>query len=215
MFILSLIGSYSIIFAACIGLIRFKKIHKSYKPFIFICIVSLVNELISLLCAYIFRNNNFNYNLYGLVEIFLYLWLFREWGHLRKKYSYLAAFIFFTVLWIYDNIILHTLQEANYLFFIACSFCLIFLSLDEINKIVMNHRGRLLRNSAFLICTGIVIFYSYTVTIEVFYLFKLNFNNSFYANTYMVLEVVNFLVNLVFALALLWAPEKLRFILPF
>ena len=216
MFILALISGYSVVIAAITGLVRFKKIHKSFHPFIFICLFGLLNELVSFISAYLFRDTSINYNLYSIIEAVLYVWLFKRWGRFsRRKYSYVFTLIFLSFAWVFDNLVLHSLFTANSLFWVLYSFCLVFLSIDEINLIVMSGRGPLLKDSKFLICAGLIIFYTYTATIYIFYLFKLNFSERFYSNIYLFLEAVNFFVNLVFALALLWAPKKLRFILPY
>ncbi|MCW3116227.1 MAG: hypothetical protein JWM28_309 [Chitinophagaceae bacterium] len=216
MFSLALISGYSVTIAAITGLIRFKKIHKSYHPFIFICFFGLLNEVISNVAAYLFRDNGINYNLYSIIEALLYLWLFKSWGRFsRKKYSYVFTLSLLIIVWIFDNLLLNSLFTGNSLFWVIYSFCLVFLSIDEINLIVMSGRGSLLRDSKFLICSGLVIFYSYTATIYLFLFLRLNFSERFYSNIYLFLQAINFFVNLVFALALLWAPKKIRFILPF
>lgn len=216
MFILALISGYSISLAAVMGLVRFRQIHRSYRPFIFICLFGLLNEIVSNICAYRFRNNSINYNLYSIAEALLYLWLFRSWGRFtHRRYSYGFTLIILLIAWIYDNLVLNSVFTDNSLFWVIYSFCLVFLAIDEINLVVMSGRVPLLRDSRFLICAGLVIFYSYTAMIYIFLFLKLNFSERFYSNIYLFLQAINFLVNLVFALALLWAPKKIRFILPF
>jgi hypothetical protein len=123
--------------------------------------------------------------------------------------------ILISAIWIYDNLIWNRLTTFNSLFHISYSFCLIFLSIDQINRLIVSARGSLWRNSRFLICAGIIIFYSYQATIEVFYLLKLEFSDKFYDNIFFILTLVNLFVNLVYALAILWIPKKQKFILPY
>src|ERR1700755_3364731 len=113
-FFLSILSAYSISIAAIVGLVRIRKIHQSYRPFIYICILALLNEVISMVFVYLFRNNNYNYNIYAIVEAMLYLWLFKGWGHFsNKKRSYLFTIILLIGVWITDNLIWHSLGSSN------------------------------------------------------------------------------------------------------
>ncbi|MGC4036684.1 MAG: hypothetical protein QM764_12035 [Chitinophagaceae bacterium] len=214
MFYFDIIASYSIIFAAAIGIIRFKKIHKSYRPFVIICIVALLNETISYLSIYTFGNNEINNNIYSLVEAILYLWLFRGWGVFgRGPFLFMACLL--SVIWIVNNLVSKYIADSSFRFLTIYSCTLVFFAITEINRIVMSGRGNLFRDSRFLICAGIVIFYTYTSIVGIFWITQLNLSTAFYSNLYMVLQSVNILINLVFALAVLWAPQRLRFILRF
>jgi len=216
MFLLSILSAYSIVIAATIGLIRFRSIHKTYRPFVFICWAALFNEITSTISLSVTGSNNSNYNIYGIVEAMLYMWLFKGWGHFsNKRRSYVFIIPLLCIVWTFDNFILKHFWETDYLYMVIYSFTLVFLAINEINLIVMNHRGGLFSDSRFLICLGIVIFFTYFVTIAIFNLLELNFSLLFYSHIYMVLQAVNILINLVYALALLWAPKKQRFILQF
>lgn len=215
-FYLSLISGYSIALAVFIGLVRFLKIERSYRPFIYICCAALINELLSLIIIQFVSSNAINANIYVLIELLLFSWQFYAWGSLRKyKWQWPLLLFFLSGIWIFDNLIWNDLSHFNSLFRIASSFCLIFLSIDQLNKLIFSETGNLLRHPRFLICTGIVIYYSYKATIEVFYLLKLNFSNSFYDNIFFFLSLINILINLIFALAVLWIPRKQKYMLPF
>lgn len=215
-FILSILSGYSISIAAIIGLVRFRQIHKSYHPFIFLCLFALLNETVSYFSARIIQNNNYNFNIYSLLESGLFIWLFAGWGHFNNRpRNYLFTFFFLAMVWLFDNVIWHSLGDQNSLFFVVYSFALVFLAINEITLIVMNNRGILFRDSRFLISLSIVIFYTYVATISTINLLELNFSIIFYSHIYMVLQAVNIFINVVYALALLWAPKRQRFILQF
>ncbi|MEJ0106064.1 MAG: hypothetical protein WDO19_27475 [Bacteroidota bacterium] len=182
----------------------------------FICWAALTNEIISSISLSISGTNNSNYNIYGIAEAMLYMWLFKGWGHFsNKRRSYVFTISLLCIMWVTDNFILKHFWDTDYLYMVIYSFTLVFLAINEINLIVMNHRGGLLRDSRFLICMGIVIFFTYYVIIAIFNLLELNFSVIFYSNIYMVLQAVNILINLVYALAMIWAPRRQRFILQF
>jgi len=216
LFTISVISSFSIGIAAITGLVRHKRIDESYQPFIVICWVSLLAETISLIFIYRFRNNAVPYNIYAITEAVLYVWLFKSWGEFENKPKTLISLVIFLgLVWVTDNFILNSFFSINPLFWIVYSFTLIFLSINQLNRILVTGRTSLLRDSRFLICMCIIIFYSYTATIEVFYILKLNFSDFFYNRVYLVLEIVNFIVNLIFAAAVVWIPRRQKFILPF
>ncbi len=217
LFYLSLISSFSIALAAGIGLVRFTTIPKTYRPFILICILALVNELVSIVMIYsVFASNALNANIYVLAEGCLFVWQFRQWGSLRKKKWHIYLLIGSMVLiWVYENFFWSHITSINSLFRVYYSFCLIFLSVGQVNRLIVEAHGNLLKNARFLICMGVLIFYSYKAIMEVFYLLKIQFSDNFYSNIDFILLLVNLFVNLIYAVAVLWIPKKQKFMLPF
>lgn len=208
-FLLSLISSFSIGIAVVIGLVRFRNLSKAYQPFLIICIVALLNEGLSIWMVRQFNTNAVNANIYVWIECMLFLRLFHSWGFFRNRRWHLPALvIILTTIWIFDNLVWNRISQFNSLFRICYSFCLIFLSIEQINVLLVSIGFPLIRQPKFLICTGIIIFYSYKAIMEVFYLLKLQLNEQFYDNVFLILSLVNLFVNLVYALALLWVPKK-------
>lgn len=216
-FDLSFLSSFSIIIAVIIGLVRYKRIDKTSRPFIIICIVGLCNELFSFILIYAYHAHNaINSNIYILAEALLFVWLFQCWGDFRKRSWYYYLLIFLLIgIWVFDNIIWNHITTFNSLFRIFYSFCLLFLSINQVNKLILQARGSLLRNYRFLICIGVLIYYSYKATIEVFYMLKLELSDNFYTHIYFIMDLINIFVNLLYALAILWIPKKQKFILPY
>ena len=209
----AVILGYSIAIAAVIGLIRFGKILPANQPFVFILWFGLLNHTLSVFFIHFFGNNSVNSNIYVLAESLLYLWLFRNWGSLGKKETFFRVLIFLLVVsWMIDNLVWHKITVVNSFFRILYSFLLIFLSIEQLNKLITSARKNLLFNSTFLICIGVLIYFSYKATIEVFFFIKLKASDRFYINIFVILVFVNFFVNLIFAWATLWIPRKQKFI---
>ena len=122
----SAILGYSISIAAAIGLIRFRKIIPAYQPIIFIIWLALINHTLSLIMVKLFKSNAVNANVYVLLEAILYLWLFRNWGLLKKR-NYLFPTLIFAVVavWLADNFIFHSIKYTNSFYRIFSSFILI------------------------------------------------------------------------------------------
>ncbi len=211
-YFISVVFSYSVGLAALTGLIRFKKILKSYRPFVYILCLAFISEILSTISTLLFRNNILITDMYILAEAFLFVWLFHGWGALQfRKWHYSAMLFFLGILWVCDIFFLHKLASIVSLFHVCYSFILIFLAIDQVNQLIVQEHGNILRSSKFLICAGIIIFYTYNATIEVFFLVHLEASNTFYRNVYLIMEFVNLFVNLIYALAALWIPTKQRF----
>jgi len=210
----AVILGYSIAIAAAIGLICFKKIRPAYQPFIFLICLSLFNHTLSFFMVEYVGSNTINANIYVLFDSLLYLWLFKNWGVFRRRvYLFNGFMIFLVAVWVIDNLFWHTLSITNSFFRIIYSFILIFLSIEQLNILISSAKKNLLINTCFLVCCGIIIYYPYKATIEVFFLIRLKASSHFYASIFSILVYVNLFVNLIFAWATLWIPKKLKFTL--
>ena len=117
---LRFILSLSIGFAVIIGIVRFRRIDKSYYPFIYRVSVVLLVEILNRLLtttghpdAFILLLNMFSY-----IDFFLFLWLFHNWGLFnRKKPAFIAIASVFFVIWVVTNIIFTGFIKNNLYFF--------------------------------------------------------------------------------------------------
>jgi hypothetical protein len=212
---LVLISGYSVLLAAVIGFLRYRKVTRDDRPFFFIVWIAGISEIMSAVLTSAMHSTSVNNNIYVLIEALLYAWLFDRWGSLsRKKNRLLVLQGFIVLVWILDNLILHRLTHTNSLFRIVSSFIMVFLAINQINQLITTERGNLMRNSRFLISAGMVIFFSYKAIIETFFWIQLPFSDTFYIYVLLIMDYVNLFVNLIFALAGLWIPTRRKFILP-
>jgi len=214
-FAMVLIGSYSIALAAIIGLCRLQKIHWTYKPFVFITVVALLNEVASHILIAQHRSNAISVNLFSLLELLLWMWQFKRWNAFdQSKNRFALLLIFLLSIWITENILLQKITVFSSWFAITYSFCMVFLSINQVNRQIVAENRNLLRNPKFLICSGTIIFYTYRILVECFYLLQMEDSNAFLTNIFSILVFVNLFVNLLFALAVVWIPKRQRFSLP-
>lgn len=203
------ITGFSIVIAAVIGLVRFKQAATAYRPFFYIVWLGLLNHSFSLISVYYFRTNTVNGNIFVLAEALLYILLFRNWGTFREKKRLGEALSLFLVLvWVTDNLLVHTLWTANAGFRIVTAFVMIFLTLEQLTKHISTARQSLLRHPIFIICSGLLMYFSYKAFIEVFFLLKSDGSLTLMYNIYTIMVYVNCFVNLTFAWAILWIPKK-------
>ena len=211
----AVILGYSIVIPATIGLIRLPVINRMYQPFIIYCVLDLLNHTLSAVLIERYHSNTINSNIFVLIEVVLFLFLFRNWGAFEKRIIafYILLFLLSGV-WIFDNLIWHKLNTVNSLFRIVYSFLLVFLSIGQMNKLISTERKNLFYNASFMICTGVVIYYTYKAIVEVFFLIQLKGSASFYSNIFKILQFANAFMILIFAWAILWIPKRPKFISP-
>ena len=205
---------FSIIIAAIIGCIRFNSINSSFYPFVLVVIGGFCNHTLSFLLIKFLQSNTVNGNIYVLLESLCYLWLFINWKLFNKKLW--PAFALMTVLlciWILDNLIIHSLYIPNALFRIVSSLIIVFCAVEQLVQLIPKAKGNLLKNAIFIICSGLLLHFSFKACIEVFFLISKNVSLHIQTNIYSVLIYVNCFVNLLFAWAMIWIPRKQQYLL--
>jgi hypothetical protein len=215
-FILSL----SILPAAVLGAVKFRKMDPSYRLFIYYIFFVLGFEVfVYSLMRFAEQHTAFNilgvsFNIYAIAEFSLLTWIFHKWGLFNNHQKvFLSILVVFLVSWFLSTLLTKGFYKRNHYFAIAYSFALIFFSISAFNKLVIQERRSLLRNPKFWICLGIVIFYSYfVVSSSVRILIIPNKNNQeFFAKLLDINVYSNLLVNLLYALAIIWIPNKKNF----
>jgi hypothetical protein len=207
--IAAILGS-SVAIAAVVGLLRFSQAKKEYRLFLFIIWLGLLNHTYSLISIHYFRTNTINSNLYVLIEGLLYIWLFRSWGLFQTR-KYLAPILTSVLIcaWVIDNLVLHTLHTINSGYRIIHAFVMIFLAIEQLSRLItLTTQGSLFRNPMFIICCGVLIYFTYKAFVEVFFLVETNASLNFMYNIYFVFAYINCFVNLLFAWAIVWIPKK-------
>lgn len=199
---------------ATIGLVRFGRIHRTYQPFILILICSFCTEALGIASNYVFKTNAVIVNTSFLLDSLLWLWQFQRWnGLFKKRWQLTLVRIILVACWATEVVQRGGLNRFISLYLIIYGFCLVFLAINQVNELIIEARSGLLRNAKFLICSGVIIFYTYAILAESFFVFDIE-NNSFAKNIQYIIIFVNLFVNLLYSLATLWIPTRQRFTLP-
>ncbi len=215
-FYTSSILSYSLLaIAAIIGLIRFKKTSMVFLPFLLFLWLGLTNEVVSTITGKIIRNTAINNNIYVLLESCLIAWQFQRWGLFKdQKKLFPILLVAFGTVWTVETLIIYKITAVSSYFRIFYSFVVVLMSINMINSLIVNESRSLLKNAAFLICIGFIIFFTYKILVEIFWVYGLNGSKEFRSNVYSILKLINLFCNLIYALAALWVPRKQIFIMP-
>lgn len=211
--VFSFILSLSIAIAGIIGIVRFKVIDKSYYPFLYdiwlAILVELIVYLLGTMKAYTVLNGVVN--VFSIADALLFTWLFYRWNLFsRHRYILYVLLGFFVALWIVITFFVHGFLQNNWYFRLIYSFVLIFAGVTYFNKLVVTERGNMLRNSRFLICLGVIIFYTFFTVIcaTQVSVFKNEVSIEFRRGLQEINIFSNLFVNLIYALAVLWIPRK-------
>ena len=202
--------NYSIIIAAIIAIVRFKTIMADYYPFVFFIWLGLFNEILSLFLIYSYQSNAANSNVYVLLEYMILLLQFYKWNNKGIKKYYGLAVIGIAV-WITDNFIINTLSQNNSIFRVFYSFVILFFSIDQLNKLLVFEYGNLLKHPIFIACITFVFYYGFNVFVESFNMVHLGLNPAILRNLWIILYFVNGTANLLYAIAVLCIPTKIKF----
>lgn len=207
--------SYSIAIAAIIGLVRFKKIDRAYYPFIILLWVGLCNEIIGTICIKHFKTNAINSNIYVLAEAILITWFFRNFGLFRKGKNLFSLSLFFILtFWLFENFYLSDIRRFSSYFRISYSMLIVLMSINMINRMLVDGKKKLIQNPLFLILIGFIVFFTYKALIEIFWVYGLNASRDFRLEVYRIMAYINLAVNIIYAIAVLWMPRKREFMLP-
>jgi hypothetical protein len=214
-FELNAVFSLSIVVSVVIGWARFTKTDPAFFPFLLYLSLGFINELTGIIVVYRGYTNIISYNVFGLIESILLTWQFLRWGlfgHNKWLYYFLQAG--FVVLWSAESFLL-SVQTFNSYFIIAHSFLIVMMSITTINMVVLKESTSLLKQPVFLLCLALILFFTYAILVESFWIVGLSNQKTFRLKIYEILSYINLLSNLLFAFAFLWVPMRLQYILRF
>lgn len=206
----------TILVAGVIALIKFNKISTLFYPFIFCVWAAGLNEILSYLLWKTGHFTTINNNIYVLAESVLFTLFFRNTGIFEKfpklPVTLMAGFIF---LWSWENFYFGKITYVSSWFRIVYSFIIVLMSITTVNRLLILDLNEpleasppVIKNPVLLICIGSVAYFTFKVLVEIFWLYGLNAGKEFRNNVYEILAYVNLAANLIYALAILWAPPK-------
>jgi hypothetical protein len=211
-----LVLSGTIFIAALMGSVRFRKIAPGFRPFLICLWIGAVNEILSITLQRLGKTTDVNNNIYVLLEAVLILWQLERWGAFdRFRYLFPALLFLFAGTWVTENFVLSSLSQTRPWFRFLYSFIIVILAIQVLNRLIIYERRSLLRHPVFLICTGLIIFFTYKLMIEIFWINGFGSSPGFLINVYAIHAWINGFTNIIYALAVLWMPAKQRFIFPY
>lgn len=206
--------SYSVGIGAIIGLIRCKTLPQAYLPFILLLWLGFLNEIVTTIIINEGYSNAINNNIYVLAESFLILWLFKNWALFNNNIKSLVAILFmYIIAWLCVNFIFFSIKSFSSYFNILYSLTTVLMSIHMINRLILEEKRKLIKSSIFLVAIGFIVFYTYNSLVEIFWVYGLNASKDFRIDVYRIMTYINLIVNLIYAIAVLWIPKKREYTL--
>ncbi|HUR11065.1 MAG TPA: hypothetical protein VM012_06835 [Flavitalea sp.] len=137
-------------------------------------------------------------------------------NRIRKfKWAYILLGIVFFITWTINNFIIFSFgTDYNSVFNMVYASVLVLLAITSLNEILVKEK-EIITNPVFWICAGMIIFFTYAILVEVFWLYGMSTDVAFSGRVYAVFSWVNLFCNLIYAVAILWMRKKQAFMLRF
>ena len=219
--ILQFLLSLVVLVPLTIGLVRYRVVENCYHPLVFICLAGLLAECAS----YISKSakglvHPGPANVYILLAGMLWLWQFQQWRLFAyRKQVLFVLLVFYPAFWLVDMFYLESINITAKWCRIVFSFLQVFMCVTIINRLIVQERKNMLTNATFLVCAALMAHSTYKILIEVFYSYSgsdpTESTKQFMRAIANIYRYINIATYLIFALALLWAPRKKNFTLPF
>ncbi len=205
----SFLLSLSILIPLIAGIIRFKKLGNTYLPFFILLILGFAAELASNILIYTFKVSNAPViKIYSLFECCLVLYQLQLWRNWKKdKQLFVFLYIACIIFWFIESIVFANINTFSPYFRVFYAFVLILLSITQINSMMFNHEGSLLKNPRFILCLSFTIIFLYQILVEAS--FFIGSDKSVVANKIIIgWDYINFIINLMFAVAIYFINGK-------
>lgn len=211
-FYLNSILSLSIAIPAATGWIRFKKMDPAFLPFNILMWFGLYNETISISLNLAEIQNIGPHNLFNLVESILLTWQFKRWGMFQANKWFWMVLFLFIISWSADYFLVSTFSHFNTFFHLEQVFILSLMAIHVLTKVAFSYPGPLLKDSRFLICILLLLFFTITLLVQGYLALGEEGSRTFRINTYAIFAYTNCIINFLFTLAIIWIPRKRNFI---
>jgi len=174
--------------------------------------VGISNEIISYLLIRYRSTNNINGNIYVLIDFILIFWLFKKLSVTLSKWFMESILLLGLVVWVLDNLIINTPATNNSLFRMVASLFIVLITTDKLNQLFFSNKPYLNWKTDILLCIGILNYYAYKAFVEAFNVFPMPIDRSyFYSGLWVILGIINIVMNLLFTAAILCIPQKQAF----
>jgi peptidoglycan/LPS O-acetylase OafA/YrhL len=206
--------SLGILFPFILGLIRYSKIGRLYRPFIALIAIAVLTEIVNYVSIQWYKTNTITINIYSLAEYLLIIFQFYYWRyHSRTKKWYPYLGLAGAAIWIVENLVVGDITHVGPVFRVSSAFMLVILSINEINYLIVHENRNLLKNARFLICAGFLIYFLYQILLEgAIYIYLSQKEKSVTTSRIIQLSTyINLVVNIIYGIAVWFIPRRTIF----
>jgi hypothetical protein len=194
---LLLIYFITIILAAAIAFINYKRFDRATKMLSILLVITMISELISRYCAVHYKNNNFIFHIFNVIELYLLTLYFTEALKIKSiKVIAISAALIYPLLATLNCIYAQPISTLNSNFIMFESFLVIIMSLYSLYKIFMNDSiSVILKYPSFWFSTFLFLYFSCTFLfwpfIKLLYIQKSNYYD-WAINLQLVLNIISY-----------------------
>ena len=205
----------SIFLGGLLALWRITQLDRRFYPFIFILWIGGLNEMASYWLAKNGHHTLLNNNLYVLAEsLFLTCFFQRVLVLPSHKETFRALLLSLVLFWITENLLCNRLFSYSNYFRIYYSALLVGMSLLTFNQLLLSEKPLGEATALFMLCTGFIMYFLPKVLVNSFWIYGLSGSRPFQLQVSRIMVTVNFITNLIYAIAILWIPRKKPSLLP-
>ena len=213
LFYISAISACSILLPCGATLFRWSRMKEKYLPLTLLLALGILNETTSFISLHYCANNTVNGNIYVLADFLLVVWLFARLDTFISKIFLSLIMVSGLILWIADNLLLHSLSANNSMFRMVASLIIVYISIDKVNQLLFFSSPIRLKNTDLLLSIGFLTYHAYKTFVEAFHVFPMPKDRAFYEKLWVILGIINMVTNLLFTLAILCIRQKQEFTL--
>lgn len=201
--------TFFIFVVGLIALARWRTVDTRFHPFLVLILLGCANDALSYLLVANGYQTLVNNNVYLLLESLLLLWFFQKVGVLRRRLNLLLlAAVAFVGIWISEVAAAGITKRYCVYFSISYTLVTVLMSIATINNLLNHPERPILKNALFLICIGFISFYTLNILVKAFWLYGSSKSNNFLLNIYFIMLLVNFVTNIIYAIAILLMPRR-------
>ena len=194
-----------------VALFRWRKIDPAYQPFFALLALGVVTEGVSYWVIHALKAHNaVIVNIFCLLQFGLIVLQFYRWKGFRMglKGFYMLQFGSL-LLWIVCNLVFFHLKDYDLPYYrILSSFVIVILSINGINRMIIEESGALYKNARFVICLGFIIFFLYYILFEGAFLIGKTDKSEVSREIIRLFTNVNAFVNGLYLVAVILIPNK-------
>ncbi len=194
-----LLGMIIILISALGAMYKWKKVHQDYYPLFIYVLISAFFSLIQL-----FLLVNLVSNVFVLAEGISLLFVFKSWNYLDRYPKLINILIFlFLIVWVVEFAISGIDDPVLLYYRIFYSFVLVILSVNAMNYEIVHYKGNLLKYPQFLILIALILYFTYNVMLESFYIAGIK-------SSFDIKRIINIVSKTIILIAILWIPSKMK-----
>lgn len=194
------VSGYSIILPLIIMLFRYRSIYNNTLPIFALIVLGTITEIVV---------NVMFANLYILLEAIVIFRQLEIWLESNKSKKLIKWLYFLTPsIWIIEFFVFKPGSQFLFITIYFSNFFIVLLSIKKLNELTIGSRKDFDKSPEFIFCTGFILFFSFILLTHIFYSHYIHTSRGFKKNIWLILIVVNFITNLIYAYGILKLPAK-------